>query len=87
MSVCTTNFVVLEQAVVVASRVVVAVAVVASLIVAAPQVALGVPRVLPSNQVFQLDLLLLLLPLLAQPDILSITLFVLIAFPNHDLSS
>ena len=86
MSVCTTNFVVLEQAVVVASRVVVAVAVVASPIVAAPQVAPGVPRVLPSNQVFALDLLILL-PLLAQPDILSITLFVLIAFPNHDLSS
>ena len=78
-------FEVLEQAVVVASRVVVAVAVVASPIVAAPQVAPGVPRVLPSNQVFALDLLLL--PLLAQPDILSITLFVLIAFPNHDLSS
>ena len=81
-------FEVLEQAV--ASRVVVAVAVVASPIVAAPQVAPGVPRVLPSNQVFALDLLLLLLllllPLLAQPDILSITLFVLIAFPNHDLS-
>ena len=79
-------FVVLEQAAVVAFRVVVAVAVVASPIVAAPQVAPGVPRVLPSNQVFALDLLLLL-PLLAQPDILSITLFVLIAFPNHDLSS
>ena len=81
-------FEVLEQAV--ASRVVVAVAVVAPPIVAAPQVAPGVPRVLPSNQVFALDLLLLLLlllPLLAQPDILSITLFVLIAFPNHDLSS
>ena len=67
-------FVVLEQAVVVTSRVVVAVAVVASPIVAAPQVAPGVPRVLPSNQVFALDLLLLL-PLLAQPDILSITFF------------
>ena len=80
-------FEVLEQAV--ASRVVVAVAVVAPPIVAAPQVAPGVPRVLPSNQVFALDLLLLLLlllPLLAQPDILSITLFVLIAFPNHELS-
>ena len=72
-------FEVLEQAV--ASRVVVAVAVVASPIVAALQVAPGVPRVLPSNQVFALALLLL--PLLAQPDILSITLFVLIAFPNH----
>ena len=73
-------FEVLEQAV--ASRVVVAVAVVAPPIVAAPQVAPGVPRVLPSNQVFALDLLLLL-PLLAQSDILSNTLFVLIAFPYH----
>ena len=67
-------FVVLER-VVVASCVVIAVAVVASPIVAAPQVAPGVPRVLPSNQVFALDLLLLLL-LLPRPLIPAVSILV-----------